>query len=309
LTSDYIANRGNGTKICRSIAAITLVVVLLAPALLFHSNPAFPLPGNGSNNLPVVAADNPRLNLTYYTATNPTEQPVSSGAWLSGDHVTLVASWTPALVVSSRLEVVAPAIPNAIAHEEADSLIELDTRALGNNATCIINSTAWLTNGTVMSIIFSSVFIGNFFVPKVTVTSPNGGEVWTGVNNITWTASDLNTAESLQFDVLISDNLGSTYTVLAQGIPQTHFEWNSTGLDMLHTYVVKVRVTDGIYFSEDRSDLPFTAGDVASTTSTSTTTTTTNGGLETRVLAFVIILLVSSAIMALIVYYAARKWF
>ena len=160
-----------------------------------------------------------------------------------------------------------------------------------------------------MSIIFSNVFIGNFFVPKVTVTSPNGGEVWTGAHNITWTASDLNSAESLRFDVLISDDLGATYTVMVQGLSQTYFQWNSTGLDLLDSYVIKVRATDGIYFSDDRSDAPFTAGDVASTTTTSTTTTTTNGGFETRVLAFVIILLVSSAIMALIVYYAARKWF
>lgn len=258
-----------------------------------------------------TAADNPKLNLTYYTPSDPTERAVSSGSHIAGDHVTLVASWTPALVNRSRLEVYAPAIPALLVVDEDDSLTEIDTRALGNNATVRINSTAWLTNGSVMSTVFSSVFIGNFFVPHITIIAPNGGEVWTDVHNITWTARDTNVDDVLLFDVFFSANAGDTYEQLASGISENLFEWNASGLDRLSTYLIKVRVTDGIYFAEDTSNAVFTAGNITSTTSTSTTstTTTTNGEIEPRVIAFIVILLVSSAIMALIVYYAARKWF
>ncbi|MGQ4911254.1 MAG: hypothetical protein ACP6KW_03715 [Candidatus Thorarchaeota archaeon] len=262
-----------------------------------------------------VSADAPKLNLTYRTRDDSVERTVHSGDTISGDHVTLTSSWTTSLVNRSRLEVVAPAIPAAITAEDEETTLEIDTRSLGNNATCIINCTAWLTNGSIMSIVFTGVYIGNYFVPHVTVLSPNGGESWTGVNNITWSASDVNSDDVLTFDVLVSADSGSSFTVLASGITQHWLEWDSTGLDKLDTYVVKVRVTDGIYFTSDQSDAPFTAGDVPTSTTTTTsttnttTTTTPTAGIEPRVAAFIVILLVSSAAMALIVYHAARKWF
>jgi len=93
-------------------------------------------------------------------------------------------------------------------------------------------------------------------------------------------------------------------------------EWNCSPLEKLDTYLVEVRVTDGIYFSSDRSDSTFTAGEVIhsiTTTITTTTTSTTNGTstiptLDPRLTAFVVILLVSSSVMAIVVYHIARKW-
>ena len=290
-------------------AAVMLLIlasalVFVQPVRAFHTQAAF----SGSSR---TAADNPKLNLTYYTASDPTEHPVTSGSHISGDHVILVATWTPSLVDRSRLEVTSSAIPVTLAVEEDDSHTEIDTRALGNNATVLINSTAWLSNGSVMSTVFGNVFIGNFFVPHVTITAPNGGEIWTDVHNITWTAQDSNAGETLLFDVFFSDDSGESYEQLGLAISETRLEWNTSALDRLSSYLIKVRVTDGIYFADDTSDSVFTAGNVTSTTSTTTssTTTTTNGEIEPRVIAFIVILLVSSTIMALIVYYAARKWF
>jgi hypothetical protein len=298
----------------RLLIGLMLLVLLTMPRGMVSSNPHHNVAGDSLANSARPAADNPKLNLTYYTDDNPIERPVTSGSRVSGDHVRMVASWTPALVSESRLEIVASAIPATLVAQENDSLVELDTRALGNNATCIVNATAWLINGSVMSLAFTDIFIGNFFIPHVTVIAPNGGETWTGVNNITWTASDVNAGESLRFDVLVSNNSGVSYVPLAEGISATTYQWNSTGIELLSTYVVKVRVTDGIYFSDDTSDSPFTAGDVTTTSITSpttstTTSTTTNGEVEPRIIAFIVILLISSSIMALIVYYAARKWF
>jgi len=148
------------------------------------------------------------------------------------------------------------------------------------------------------------------------VISPNGNEIWTGTNNITWSVSDNNEEDLHQFDVLISSDNGNNFEILATSITTTWLEWNCSALDKLDTYLVEVKVTDGIYFSSDQSDSTFTAGDIVTTTTTTTTTTnttttttTTSTTFDARLTAFVVILLASCSIIAIVVYYAARKWF
>jgi hypothetical protein len=266
----------------------------------------------------IPSAETPSLNLTYYVPTNLTEVAVESNSKIAGDHVILKATWTQSIVNRSRLDVIAPAIPATLTQELNTSIIEIDTRSLGNNATCTINATAWLTNGSIFFQTFTNVHIGNFFVPKITLTSPNGGEVWVGVNDITWIASDTNTGDSLRYTVLVSSDGGKSFDILASSISQKWFEWDCSDLDLLDTYIVEVEVTDGIYFNSDSSDSTFTAGEIIYTTTsptTTTTTTTTNTGtpttttLDPRLTAFIAILLISSSVMAIVVYYAARKWF
>jgi hypothetical protein len=171
-----------------------------------------------------------------------------------------------------------------------------------------------LTNGSIVFQTFTNVFIGNFFAPQVVIISPNGNEIWTGRNNITWWAADNNGDDTLQCSVRISSDGGKSYDTLASSISRRWFEWDCTGLDKLDTYIVEVTVTDGIYFTTDQSDATFTAGDVIytttpTTTSPTTSTTTTTTDIDPRVTAFVAILLISSMIMAIVVYYAAKKWF
>jgi hypothetical protein len=263
------------------------------------------------------SAETPKLNLSYTSRTKLIDTPVKSGDTISGDHVILKAEWTPSLVNRSRLEIFAPSIPNLLVLEDEESSLEIDTRALGNNATCIINSTAWLTNGSVIMFEFPDVYIGNYFMPKVNVLSPNGGEIWTDIHNITWSASDSNIDDTLLFDVLYSSNSGQSFETLVSSTNLTWFEWNCTGLEGLDTYLVKIKVTDGIYFTADQSDETFIAGTIIPTSTsttpttspTTTPTTTPEPKLDPRIIAFVAILLFSSGVMALVVYYAARKWF
>jgi hypothetical protein len=223
----------------------------------------------------------------------------------------LHAEWNESIVDRSRLEVFAPAIPARLIEDVEDHVTEIDTRVLGNNATCFINATAWFSNGSIFHQTFENVYIGNFFIPHIRILSPNGNENWTGIHNITWTASDFNSDDVLSFDIFISSDGGISFDTLTTSISTTWYQWDTTGLDRLDTYIVKVRATDGIYFSSDSSDANFTAGDVITTTTTTTTTTTgTNTTLfEPRLMAFIVILLMSSSIMAVVVYYAARKWF
>jgi hypothetical protein len=259
----------------------------------------------------VPSTDTPKLNLSYTSRTNLIDTPVKSGDTIAGDHIVLKAEWTHSLVNHSRLEINAHAIPAVLSLEENQSTLEIDTRALGNNASCTITSTAWLVNGTPIVVEFTNVYIGNFFVPSVKVTAPNGGEDWTATHNITWTASDVNTDDNLLFDVLASSDSGSSFETLISSTNRTWFEWDCTSLYRLDTYLICVRVTDGIYYNSDSSNSTFTAGLIVTTSTTTPTIspTTTVTGLDPRITAFIVLLLLSSGIMALVVYYAARKWF
>ena len=258
----------------------------------------------------ILSGNTVSVNLSYTSRTNLTDTPVKSGDTIAGDHVVLKSEWTPSLVNRTRLEINAPAIPRILALELDQLTLEIDTRVLGNNASCIITSTAWLTNGSVIAVQFTNVYIGNFFVPEVKVIAPNGGEDWTSIHNITWTASDVNADDVLRFDVMLSTDSGKSFETLISSFNRTWFEWDCHGLPRLDTYMVRIRVTDGIYYNSDTSDDTFTAGTIATTTTTTTTgPPTTTPGLEPRIIAFVAILLFSSGVMALVVYYAARKWF
>lgn len=301
------------------LAIISSLLVMLVLPIIIPTNPIQDeriIPPTTEEALP--SAETPNLNLTYYVLSNLTEVDIASDSVIAGDHVTLKASWDPALVNRSRLEVLAPAIPATLEENQNLSITEIDTRYLGNNATCTIIATGWLTiNGTMVFETFQNVFIGNFFVPNISVTSPNGDEIWTGTNNITWDASDVNVAESLLYDVFMSSDGGATFEILATSISNKWLEWNCSALDKLDTYLVEVRVTDGIYFSSDSSDSTFTAGEIihsttttaTSTTTTTTTTTTSTTTFDIRMTAFVVILVASSSMMAIVVYYAAKKWF
>ncbi|MGD9395128.1 MAG: hypothetical protein PVJ05_01735 [Candidatus Thorarchaeota archaeon] len=255
------------------------------------------------------SAEIPHLNLTYTTRTNLTPTPIESGDSIAGDHLTLKAEWTSQDVNRSRLEVFAPAIPAFLVIEDNHTELEIDTRALGNNATCTITSTAWLKNGSVLISEITDVYIGNYFVPKVVVLTPNGNETWESVHNITWSGSDQNADDILLYDVLYSSDSGTSFETLISSTNLTWYEWDCSNLVLTDTYLVEVRIRDGIYFSSDRSDSLFTAGTIVPTsTPTSPTPTTTPTGLEFRIILFVAILLFSSGVMALVVYYAARKW-
>jgi hypothetical protein len=256
-----------------------------------------------------ISSDNPHLSLTYYSRWNHTETTVHSGDTISGDRIVLNATWTPSgLVNRTRIEVNATAIPRTISNESQSTSAWINTRGLGNNATCIITASGWLFNGSSVKQVVTSVFLGNFFVPHVRVTSPNGGDRWTGPHNITWIAWDNNTDETLRYEVLFSSDSGLTFQLLAKNLDNTWFTWHTEGFLNLTTYMVEVKVSDGIYTSYDRSDATFTVGDVSITSTTTTTTTTTTDNSYILGL-FISAAIISSAIMSLIVYYAAKRWY
>jgi len=254
------------------------------------------------------AEEPPALSLTYYTHWDSTRIDVNAGDQLEGDHIILNATWSPGTEINrTMIEVNATAIPTVISSERNGNSVEIDTRALGSNFTCVINSTIWFHNGTTLTELVPDVFLGNFFVPVVEVISPNGHEVWTGANNITWNAWDLNENEELTFEVLVSSDSGATFQLLSAGLTETWFLWDCSTFLNLSTYVVEIRVSDGIFSSHDVSDAPFRAGEIMQP-DTTTTTSTTVEEIDHRVIMFLTVLIISSGFIAFVVYYASKRW-
>ena len=253
------------------------------------------------------AEEPPALSLTYYTHWDSTMIDVNAEDQLEGDHIILNATWSPGAEINrTRIEVNATAIPAVISRERNGNTVEIDTRALGSNFTCMINSTIWFHNGTTLTELVSNVFLGNFFVPVVDIVSPNGYEVWTGTNNITWNAWDLNEDEELTFEVLVSSDSGVTFQLLSAGLTETWFLWDCSTFLNLSTYVVEVRVSDGIFSSHDVSDAPFRAGEIEQPDTTTTSTTVEE--IDPRVIMFLTVLIISSGFIAFVVYYSSKKW-
>ncbi|MGV9102840.1 MAG: hypothetical protein ACOC38_06740 [Promethearchaeia archaeon] len=303
------------SKAGRRKGAVLLPLLFMLFALPLISTTGFwKLSSLSEGSTVTVSAEPPELNLTYYSLWNESKTPVKlSGDTLVGDHIILNATWTPDTTIGkTALDVRAPAIPANITNVSTSSSIEINTRKLGNNATCTINATAWWGDGYVTYKLFHEVFIGNFFVPHLELQQPNGGEVWTGVNNVTWTAADNNTEENLTFEVLLSADAGASYQLLRADLNRTWFEWNCTGFLNLTTYKIQVRATDGIYIVSDESDNTFTAGDIyasptTTTTTTGTTTTTTRPTtLSPQIGVIISVTIVASAFLAVGVYYVAK---
>jgi hypothetical protein len=145
---------------------------------------------------------------------------------------------------------------------------EIDTSVTDTNAAYTIR--AVLITGTLLDADADfaryevrNVTVTNFFMPTVQVTYPNGGEVvGPGPVNITWTASDQNTDETLGFSVEVSNDTGTTWKVVVYGTTLQQATWDPQspfyGLPAGDQFLVRINCTDGRYVVFDESDAVFT---------------------------------------------------
>lgn len=290
-----------------SLAFLAILFLVLPTSSLLLSAPYFP-----ASTTPELVAEQvevPTLVLSSYSRSNSTPMPVTSGLQIAGDHIVLNATWIPKKSVNSTGIVVnATAIPSVINATSQTNSVEIDTRALGNNATCKITVTAKLVNGTSLSQIFNNVFLGNFFVPHVKVLSPNGGEIWTGQQNITWIGWDKNSDDVLTYEVLLSPDDGETFQLLASQLSVEWLQWDFHGFLNKSTYIIMVRVSDGIYQTSDTSDSSFTAGtmNLTPTDTTIPTTTPLVPPEDIQLALFISAAIIIGALFSVVVYYQAK---
>ncbi len=92
--------------------------------------------------------------------------------------------------------------------------------------------------------------------PTVTLVTPNGGEVLSGVESVQWTASD-GDMDDLSFALLYSADGGMTWQPIAQGIDSQAIDVDFANLPGSTDARLRVLATDGANTGEDDSDGPF----------------------------------------------------
>ncbi|MFQ6125967.1 MAG: LamG-like jellyroll fold domain-containing protein [Candidatus Heimdallarchaeota archaeon] len=120
-----------------------------------------------------------------------------------------------------------------------------------------------------------------FSAPSITIVSPNGGESWSGMHALTWTATDPQ-ADPLTYTVSYSPNGGQTWTQLATGLNESSYLWDTTTVVDGTNYLIKVEATDGSYTRMDLSNGFFEIANKAPNTAPSVQVIRPNGGEEVR---------------------------
>jgi len=92
--------------------------------------------------------------------------------------------------------------------------------------------------------------------PTLAVTSPNGGEKWSGVHNATWTASD-DDGDAFSMQLLYSPDNGATWTAFGSTDNDGTEPFDTPVLTDGDQYLVRVSADDGESTSSDDSDAVF----------------------------------------------------
>ncbi len=93
--------------------------------------------------------------------------------------------------------------------------------------------------------------------PNVIVNQPNGGEVWSGVKDITWSAADGETpSANLLIDIEYSDDEGQTWYGLIYGTENDGaYTWDTSAVQNGNRYLIKVTAEDDGVISLKGEDL------------------------------------------------------
>jgi hypothetical protein len=96
--------------------------------------------------------------------------------------------------------------------------------------------------------------------PTVTVTSPNGGELWgfSGFQRVSWLAEDAD-GDPLAANVLVSADLGASWRALAVNQTDQFFDVDVSSMPGGGELLLKVEVSDGVNTASDVSDSAFAA--------------------------------------------------
>jgi hypothetical protein len=115
------------------------------------------------------------------------------------------------------------------------------------------------------------------YLTPVSVVYPNGGETITDWATVEWTLCYDSEGHSVNYTVYFSHNLGADWTLLAENLTNTHYDWNTTTLLKTTHYVIRViaRCSEGFTVS-DESDGEFSL--IAHTLSEPTITSPTSSG-------------------------------
>jgi hypothetical protein len=93
--------------------------------------------------------------------------------------------------------------------------------------------------------------------PTINLISPIGGEVWSGVRNITWDATDPD-GDPLSISIEYSPDGAGTWLTLATGeVNDGVYSWDTTTVPDGTNYLIRVTANDGKLSAKDQSDAVF----------------------------------------------------
>ena len=92
--------------------------------------------------------------------------------------------------------------------------------------------------------------------PAVELLSPNGGELWDGVETVAWAASDAD-GDDLKFSLLYSTDGGTSWQPLAGMIEAREYVVDSSQLPGTEQALIRILASDGGHTSVDDSDETF----------------------------------------------------
>jgi len=96
--------------------------------------------------------------------------------------------------------------------------------------------------------------------PTVSLTAPNGGEDWSGVQTIEWNASDLD-GGTLYTTILYTPDDGASWFPVASNVEGNSYLVDTTNLPGGSAAKIRVIVTDGFNTTQDDSDATFAIAD------------------------------------------------
>lgn len=145
--------------------------------------------------------------------------------------------------------------------ENEGNSVTFDSYDIGKNETCTIRIHGFDVNNETFQDSYHNITLNNFFAPELELLNPVGGGIWNAQQNITWTASSKNTDYEFEHEVLISDDDGITFQLIASGLQLTSFNWDPTDWKYSDGYMIKVRTRDRGMVSEVTNDGFLIAGD------------------------------------------------
>ncbi|MHA2355451.1 MAG: hypothetical protein ACXADC_09780 [Candidatus Thorarchaeota archaeon] len=139
-----------------------------------------------------------------------------------------------------------------ITRESNDTHILFDTYQLGKNATISIGFSGLYESGGELMSSVENVTVNNFFVPKVKLLMPTGGEDWcSGTHRITWHTTDANADDGFLFRIRFSNDGGCFWQILSTGLMNYdkgngwyYYDWTTTSLLETTNGLVEVTAYD-----------------------------------------------------------------
>ncbi|MGY5853075.1 MAG: ABC transporter substrate-binding protein, partial [Candidatus Thorarchaeota archaeon] len=140
--------------------------------------------------------------------------------------------------------------------------ITYDTYEFGENETYDIRVYGYNSSDVYFEENYISLTFNNFFAPHINLLSPVGGEVWTGIHNITWSTISRNRNHEFNHEVFISNDAGASYQLYAAGFDVRNTTWDTDIWQYTDQFMVKVRAIDREMVDETNSNSTLTAGSV-----------------------------------------------